>query len=143
MNKTLNEFKQFLMRGNVLDLAVAVVIGGAFGKITKSLVDDIIMPIVGKFLGGVDFTNLFINLSDGRYDTLAEAKVAGAVTVNYGMFINTLIDFVIIGFTIFVAVKAFNKLQKKQDKKEKAEEEKKLSEEVVLLTEIRDLLKSK
>jgi large conductance mechanosensitive channel len=108
----LKEFKDFLMRGNVLDLAVAVVIGAAFGKIVTSFVGDILMPAIGLLLGKVDFSNLFINLSDTHYDTIAAAKTAGAPTLNYGLFLNGVIDFVIIGFAIFIIVRLVNKLQK-------------------------------
>ncbi len=106
----LQEFKKFAMRGNVLDLAVGVVIGAAFGKIVASLVADVIMPPIGLLLGGVNFSNLFINLSGGEYTTLAEAKEAGAATINIGVFINSIIDFVIIAFAIFLLVKQVNRL---------------------------------
>lgn len=106
----LQEFKKFAMRGNVLDLAVGVVIGAAFGKIVASLVADVIMPPIGLLLGGVNFSNLFINLSGGEYKTLAEAKEAGAATINIGVFINTIIDFAIIAFAIFLLVKQINRL---------------------------------
>ncbi len=96
------EFKKFILRGNVLDLAIAVVIGGAFGKIITSFVNDILMPPIGLLLGNVDFSNLYINLSGGEYASLAEAQAAGAATINYGVFINTVIDFLIIAFAIFL-----------------------------------------
>jgi large conductance mechanosensitive channel len=105
------EFKAFMMRGNVLDLAVAVIIGGVFGKIITSLVNDIIMPPIGLLLGNVDFSNLFINLTGTDYKSLAEAKAAGAATINYGVFLNTIIDFVIVGFVIFLIVRAASRLQ--------------------------------
>jgi large conductance mechanosensitive channel len=105
------EFKAFIMRGNVLDLAVAVIIGGVFGKIITSLVNDIIMPPIGLLLGNVDFSNLFINLTGTDYKSLAEAKAAGAATINYGVFLNTIIDFVIVGFVIFLIVRAASRLQ--------------------------------
>lgn len=108
----LKEFKTFLMRGNVLDLAVAVIIGGAFGKIVTSFVGDILMPAIGLLLGKVDFSNLFINLSDTHYETIAAAKAAGSPTLNYGLFLNGVIDFVIIGFAIFIIVRAVSKIQK-------------------------------
>ncbi len=107
----LKEFKKFILRGNVLDLAVAVIIGGAFGKIVASLVEDVIMPPIGLLLGKVDFANLFITLSGERFDTLAKAKEAGAVTINYGLFLNTIINFLIIALVIFLVVKAANSLQ--------------------------------
>lgn len=110
------EFKAFMMRGNVLDLAVGIIIGAAFGTIVKSLVDDVIMPPVGLALGGVDFTNLFSVLKEGAkaagpYASLADAKAAGAVTVNYGLFINNLVTFLIVAFAIFLVVKAANRLR--------------------------------
>src|SRR5262245_25726687 len=108
----LKEFKEFIGRGNVVDLAVAVVIGAAFGKIVTSLVNDIVMPPVGKVLGGVDFQNLFVNLSGTPYKTLAEAKAAGAATINYGLFLNAVLDFLIVAFVIFLAVKAINRLKR-------------------------------
>ena len=107
----LQEFKKFVLRGNVLDLAVAVIIGGAFGKIVASLVEDVVMPPIGLLLGKVDFANLFITLSGEQFDTLAKAKEAGAVTINYGLFLNTIINFLIIGLVIFLVVKAANSLQ--------------------------------
>ena len=107
-----NEFRKFIQRGNVMDLAIGVIIGGAFGKIVTSLVNDIIMPPVGLLLGKVDFSKLYINLSGGTYATLTDAQAAGAVTINYGSFINTLIDFVIVAFVIFLVVRQLNKLQK-------------------------------
>ncbi len=106
------EFKEFLMRGNVLDLAVAVVIGGAFGAVITSLVKDVIMPPIGLLLGKVNFTNLFIDLSGQNFKSLADAQAAGAATINYGLFINTIINFVIVGFVIFLIIKAANKAQK-------------------------------
>ncbi len=106
------EFKEFLMRGNVVDLAVAVIIGGAFGKIITSLVNDIIMPPIGLLLGGVNFTDLFVDLSGKGFTTLADAQAAGAPTLNYGIFINAIIDFVIVAFVIFLVIKAINKMKK-------------------------------
>ncbi len=108
----LREFREFAMRGNVLDLAIGVIIGGAFGKIVTSFVNDIIMPPIGLALGNVDFANLFINLSGGKYTTLADAQAAGAVTLNYGVFLNTIVDFIIVAFVIFLLVRQVNKLQK-------------------------------
>ena len=101
----LREFREFAMRGNVIDMAVGIIIGGAFGKIVSSLVNDVIMPLVGMLLGKFDFSNLFISLSGGSYATLADAKAAGAATLNYGMFIGSVVDFVIIAFAIFLMVK--------------------------------------
>jgi large conductance mechanosensitive channel len=106
------EFREFAMRGNVLDLAIGVIIGGAFGKIVTSFVNDIIMPPIGLILGNVDFANLFINLSGGKYASLADAQTAGAVTLNYGAFLNTVIDFIIVAFVIFLLIRQVNKLRK-------------------------------
>jgi large conductance mechanosensitive channel len=106
------EFKEFVSKGNVMDLAVGVIIGAAFGKIVASLVDDIVMPVVGLLLGKIDFSNLYINLSGGTYASLAEAKKAGAATLNYGLFINVMIDFLIIALVIFMMVKWVNKLRR-------------------------------
>jgi large conductance mechanosensitive channel len=111
----LKEFKAFAMRGNVLDLAVGIIIGGAFGTIVKSLVDDVIMPPIGLALGNVDFSNLFVLLKEGAkapapYSTLAEAQAAGAVTVNYGLFVNSIITFLIIAFAVFLIVRAANRM---------------------------------
>jgi large conductance mechanosensitive channel len=108
----LKEFKAFVMKGNVVDLAVAVVIGAAFGKIVTSFTNDILMPPIGLLLGKVDFSNLFLTLGGGTFATLAEAKKAGAVTLNYGLFINTILDFVIVAFAIFLLVKQVNRMQK-------------------------------
>jgi large conductance mechanosensitive channel len=105
------EFKAFIMRGNVLDLAIGIIIGGAFGKIISSFVNDIIMPPIGLLLGGVNFADKFIDLSGGGYASLAAAKDAGAPTLNYGLFINNIIDFLIIALVIFLVVKAINKMQ--------------------------------
>jgi large conductance mechanosensitive channel len=106
----LKEFKSFAMRGSVVDLAVGVIIGAAFGKIVASAVDDIIMPPIGRLLGHVDFSNLFINLSDKSYDSLAAAKAAGAATLNYGIFLNTIVNFLIVAFCVFLIVTWFNKV---------------------------------
>ncbi len=108
----LKEFKAFVMRGNVLDLAVAVVIGGAFGKIVASLVEDVLMPPLGLVLGKVDFSNLFLSLGGQHFDSLVAAKAAGAPTLNYGVFLNTVINFLIVAAAIFGVVRAANRLQK-------------------------------
>ena len=100
----LKEFKAFVMRGNVLDLAVGVIIGAAFGKIVSSLVDDVLMPPIGRILGHVDFSNLFFNLSDTHFDTIAAAKAAGKPTLNYGLFLNTVINFLIVAFCVFIII---------------------------------------
>ncbi|MCU0522490.1 MAG: large conductance mechanosensitive channel protein MscL [Anaerolineae bacterium] len=107
-----SEFKKFIMRGNVLDLAIGVIIGGAFGAIVQSLVKDVIMPPIGLLLGKVDFAGLFINLSGTKYATLAAAQEAGAATINYGLFINTVINFLIVGFVVFLVVKQINRMKK-------------------------------
>jgi len=111
----IKEFKDFVMRGNVLDLAVAVIIGAAFGAIVKSLVDDVLMPPIGYLLGGVDFANLFITLGDGSYDSLAAAQEAGAATINYGLFLNAIINFLIIAFVIFLIVRSVKSLKKEEE----------------------------
>ncbi len=112
------EFKEFIQRGNVMDLAVAVIIGGAFGKIVTSLVEDIIMPLISLIMGGVDFTNLFISLDGSNYATLAEAKEAGAATFNYGAFIQNIIDFLVIAFVIFLMVRSINNMKKEEEVEE-------------------------
>jgi large conductance mechanosensitive channel len=106
------EFKEFIMRGNVLDLAVGIVIGAAFGKIVTSLVSDIVMPPIGVVLGKVDFSNLFIDLSGAQHPTIAAAKAAGAATINYGLFLNTVVDFLIVAFVIFMVVKQANRMKR-------------------------------
>src|SRR5690606_5243452 len=136
----IQEFKEFAMRGNVIDLAVGVVIGAAFGKIVDSLVKDVIMPGVGMLVGGVDFSNLFINLSSTAYETLEAAEKAGAPLIKYGVFINNIINFVIIAFAIFIAIKAINKLQRAKPAEPEAPVE---PEDVKLLREIRDTLKQR
>ena len=110
----LKEFKEFIARGNVLDLAVGVIIGAAFGKITASLVGDVIMPPIGLILGKVDFANLFIDLSGKGYASLADAKAAGAPTINYGVFVNAVIDFLIVAFVVFLIVHFAGKLTKRE-----------------------------
>ena len=109
------EFKEFAMRGNVMDMAIGIILGAAFGKIVSSFVKDVLMPPIGKLMGNVDFSNLFIMLSDGEYASLAEAQEAGAATLNYGVFINTVLDFVIVAFAIFLVVKQMNRLKKKEE----------------------------
>jgi large conductance mechanosensitive channel len=109
----LAEFKKFILRGNVFDLAVGIIIGVAFGNVVNSLVNDIIMPPIGKLLGNIDFANLFINLSGGSYDSVKAAKDAGAATINYGLFINTVIQFLIVAFVVFLLVKQVNKMMVK------------------------------
>lgn len=111
----LKEFKEFVMRGNVMDLAIGIIIGAAFGKIITSFVTDILMPPIGLLLGRVDFANLYINLSGGTYDTLKAAKDAGAVTINYGLFIGAVIDFLIVAFVIFLVVRQINRTRRKEE----------------------------
>ena len=111
------EFKEFAMKGNVIDLAIGVVIGGAFGKIVTSLVNDIIMPVIFRLVGKVDFSNLYINLSGQQFNSLQEAQAAGAATINYGLFLNNLINFLIIAFSIFIVIKQINKLKNFTKKK--------------------------
>ncbi|MBF0254694.1 MAG: large-conductance mechanosensitive channel protein MscL [Candidatus Omnitrophica bacterium] len=135
----LKEFKDFAMKGNVVDMAVGIIIGGAFGKIVSSLVNDVIMPPIGTLLGGVNFSDLFINLGNVPYDTLILAQEAGAPTLNYGAFINTVINFLIVAFSIFMMIKVMNATKKKEAEAPKAPPAP--PKEEVLLTEIRDLLK--
>ena len=131
-----SEFKAFIARGNVLDLAVAVVIGAAFGKIVTALVDGLIMPVVGMAMGRVDFSQLFVSLDGRDYATLAAAQEAAAPVVTYGAFLQTIVDFVVIAFVIFLVVKAYNRMNKPAEAKAAAP-----TEEVLLLREIRDSLK--
>jgi len=126
------------MRGNVVDMAVGIIIGAAFGKIISSLVKDVIMPPIGMLMGSVDFSQLYINLSDKAYESLTLAQEAGAPTINYGIFMNHVLDFLIVAFAIFMVIRGMNKLKKKEE--EKPAEPPKPSEEVKLLTEIRDAL---
>lgn len=137
--KIIEEFRQFIARGNVIDLAVGVIIGAAFGKIVNSLVTDVIMPPVGALLKGVNFSNLFVSLDGVAYKSLAAAKEAGAPVIGYGAFINTAIEFVIVAACVFVLVKAVNKLRRAQEAAPAAPAPPTKSEE--LLGEIRDLLK--
>jgi large conductance mechanosensitive channel len=127
----LQEFKKFAMRGNVVDMAVGIIIGGAFGKIVSSLVSDVLMPPIGLLMGGVDFSNLMITLKEATADT-------EAVAIKYGVFINTVLDFVIVALAIFAVVKAMNSMQKKEEEKPAAP-----PQDIQLLTEIRDALVNK
>ena len=137
----IKEFKEFAMKGNVMDMAVGVIIGGAFGKIVTSLVNDVLMPLISTVTGGISFTDLFVNLSDdAKYKTLAEAQEAGASVFAYGQFIQNIIDFIIIAFCIFLMIKGMNKLKKKEEPAPQAPAGPTQEE---LLTEIRDLLKTK
>ena len=142
----IKEFKEFAMRGNVVDMAVGIIIGAAFGTIVKSLVDDVIMPPIGMLLGNVDFSNLFVVLQEGAkaaapYASLTTAKDAGAVTINYGAFINTVISFAIVAFAVFILIKGMNRLQKQEEAKDEAPPEPSAEEQ--LLGEIRDILKAR
>jgi large conductance mechanosensitive channel len=137
----LKEFREFAVKGNVVDMAVGIIIGAAFGKIVESLVKDVIMPPIGLLLGKVDFANLFVVLRDGAqagpYLSVEAAQKAGAVTFNYGIFINTLISFTIVAFAVFLLIRAINRLKREEDAKPPAAP----AEEIVLLREIRDSLK--
>lgn len=138
--KLLDEFKAFALKGNVVDMAVGIIIGGAFGKIVSSLVSDIIMPPIGMLIGGMNFTNLHVVLKHAHTDE-ATGKMIEAVTINYGNFLQTTIDFIIIAFSIFIAIKFMNKLRTKKEEAPAAPPAP--SKEEVLLTEIRDILKEK
>ena len=133
------EFRDFAMRGNVVDLAIGIIIGAAFTTIVNSLVNDLIMPPLGLLIGGVDFSNFFVTLKGGSYPTLDAAKAAGAVTVNYGLFINAVIRFAIVAFAIFILVKQINRLKTEEPAAEPPEPPR----QEVLLAEIRDLLKAR
>jgi large conductance mechanosensitive channel len=142
----LKEFKEFALKGSFMDMAVGIVIGAAFSTIIKSLVDDVIMPLVGLFTGGVDFSNLFAVISNPvegtTYSTLQAAQEAGAVTINYGLFINALVTFVIVAFTLFMIIKSMNAAKAAvEEAKVEAEADAEPSDEVKLLSEIRDALK--
>ncbi len=144
MQKILKEFQEFALRGNVVDMAVGIIIGGALGTIVKSLVDDILMPPIGLLLGGIDFSNIFTTLSGPTENTLEAAKKAGAVTINWGLFINAVISFVIVAFCVFLVIKAMNELKKRLEESRKEEEAPAAPpRQEVLLEEIRDLLKAK
>lgn len=138
----ISEFKSFAMRGNVVDMAVGIIIGGAFGKIVSSIVADIIMPPVGLLLGGVKFTDLKFELKPAVLDAAGAIKTA-AVSINYGNFVQTTVDFLIIAFAIFMMIKGMNSLKRKQEAPEEAPAPPAPTKEEVLLTEIRDILKNK
>ena len=135
------EFKDFAMRGNVVDMAVGIIIGAAFGKIISSFVNDVLMPPIGMLLGGVDFTNIFTVWSEGSFETLAAAEEAGAAVSKWGVFGNTILDFVIVAFVIFMVIRAMNRMKKKEE--EAPAEPPPPPKEEVLLTEIRDLLRQR
>ena len=136
----LKEFREFIERGNVIELAVAFILGLAFNAIVKSLVNDMIMPVVGLITGGADFTNRFIVLGSGSFDTLAAAQEAGVATLNYGVFINTVIEFIIIAFVLFMMVRTYNRFRRKQE--EAPAKPPAPPRQEVLLEEIRDALRS-
>jgi large conductance mechanosensitive channel len=136
------EFKEFAIKGNALDLAVGVIIGAAFGKIVTSMVDDLLMPVLGLALGKVDFSNLFVTLNGQHYDSMVAAKAAGAPTFNYGLFINNVINFLIIAFSIFIIVRQLNRL-KRDEATAAAAARPEPSEEVKLLAQIRDSLRAR
>jgi large conductance mechanosensitive channel len=135
----LKEFKEFAMRGNVMDMAIGIILGAAFGKIITSFVSDILMPPIGLMMGKVDFANLFLTISGTAESTLAKAKEAGAVTINYGVWLNTVIDFVIVAFAIFLVIRQINRMKKQQEAPPPPPPGPTTEER--LLTEIRDLLK--
>jgi len=137
----LGEFKEFAVRGNVADMAVGIIIGAAFGKIVSSAVNDVIMPPIGMLMGGVDFSDLFVNLSDGEYASLEAAKEAGAATINYGVFVNTILDFTIVAFCVFLLVRGMNHLKRKEAAA--PAEPPAPPKEQLLLEEIRDLLRER
>ena len=138
----LEEFKKFAMRGNVIDLAVGIIIGAAFTSIVNSLVNDVLMPPLGLAIGGIDFADFFITMKGaGSYATLEQARAAGAVTLNYGLFINSVIKFLIVAFAVFILVKQINRLQVKEEAKPPPVAE--LPREQILLAEIRDILKTR
>lgn len=139
----MTEFKEFALKGNVVDLAVGVIIGGAFQKIVDSMVKDVVMPILGKLVGGVDFKHLYLNLGDKTYETLEAAEKAGAPLVKYGAFINTTIDFVIIAMAIFVAIKAMNKLKRVEEPAPAPAAPPPEPEDLKVLKEIRDAIKAR
>jgi large conductance mechanosensitive channel len=141
MKAFIKEFKEFAMRGNVLDMAVGIVIGAAFTAVVGSLVKDVIMPPIGVLAGGLDFSNLFISLSGMHYDTLAAAEAAGAPVLRYGVFINAVINFLIVALAIFVLIKQVNRFKRKEEAAPAAPPAP--PADVVLLTEIRDLLKAR
>ncbi len=141
----LKEFRDFALRGNVVDMAVGIIIGAAFGKIVSSMVDDVLMPPIGQLLGSMDFSDLFIDLSGAGHETLAAAKAAGAATINYGIFVNAVVNFTIVAFSLFLVVKAMNSLRRAAEREKTAAPPPAPpppSAEVQLLQEIRDALRA-
>jgi len=139
------EFKEFALRGNVVDMAVGIIIGAAFGKIVSSMVNDVLMPPIGKLMGGVDFSNHFVNLSTdkGPFATLAEAKTAGAATMNYGVFINEIINFTIVAFAVFLLIKGINTARRRFEREQESGPPAAPTVDQTLLTEIRDALRAR
>ena len=138
----LQEFKEFAMRGNVVDMAVGIIIGAAFGRIVSSFVNDVVMPPIGLLVGNVDFSNLFVNLGSGVYETVAAAEEAGAPILKYGLFLQTVFDFLIVAFVIFMVIKGMNRMKRQQEAEPEAPPAPpEPSEEAKLLAEIRDALK--
>ena len=147
MKNIFKEFREFAVKGNVIDMAVGIIIGAAFGKVVTSLVSDVVMPPIGKLTGDADFAEHFLTLSGGPYQSLAEAKEAGAATINYGLFINTAIDFLIVAFAVFLLVKMVNNARRQMEREEAAKPvptppPPPVTNQEKLLTEIRDLLKT-
>jgi large conductance mechanosensitive channel len=134
----IEEFKKFVMRGNVMDMAVGIIIGAAFKDVVSAFTNGVMMPPIGMLTGGVDFSNLFVTLSGGNFESLAAAQEAGAAVISYGSFINTVVDFLIVGFAVFLLVKGVNSLQQQEEEKPKAP-----PKQEVLLEEIRDLLRTR
>lgn len=139
----IQEFKEFAVKGNVVDLAVGIIIGGAFGTIVKSLVDDILMPPIGYLMGGVDFSDLFIDPTGGDFASLDAAREAGAPAIAYGLFINNVISFLIVAFAVFMLVKGMNSLQRKAESEKAEDAPVEPSKDILLLEEIRDAIKSR
>jgi len=135
------EFKEFAVKGNVMDMAIGIIIGAAFGRVVSSLVQDVLMPPIGRLLGGLDFSSLFVTLGSAQYRTLAEAKAAGTPTLNYGLFIQAVVDFVIVAFAIFMVIKGINQMRRKEATAPAAPPPPSNQEQ--LLMQIRDLLKAK
>ena len=131
----ISEFKDFAVKGNMMDMATGIIIGGAVSTVVGSLVKDCLMPVIGLFTGGIDFTNLFINLGEGEFETLAQAKEAGAAVFGYGAFIQAIINFTVIAFVLFLIIKSVNNLKKKEEAAPSAP-----AEDIILLREIRDSL---
>ncbi|TVR98670.1 MAG: large-conductance mechanosensitive channel protein MscL [Rhodospirillales bacterium] len=145
MSNFLKEFREFAMRGNVVDMAVGIIIGAAFGRIVAALVDEVVMPPIGWVLGGVDFSDLFVDLSGASYPSLAAAREAGAPVIGYGAFINTMLHFIIVAFAVFLLIKWINRLKTAAMARSEAAEEAPATppRQEVLLEEIRDLLKQR